>query len=609
MIASPDATTAKPAPFLAPEAPGWRDRIVNIAWLVRRVAGAHPRSATLWFTMSLLGGLMVPLQLWIGKGTADNLQDRLDGGEGSTLWWFASLWVVVICVNLVAEQTETIFATTARERGGSAIAAATLDKATRIDLAAFEHQGFYDRIAVVLNDAEEKANDALKQVVLFGWSIPRMISWLAVLIVFDWRLALLAFVPLIPAIWAWMSSGVIYWDVFREQTRDRRLATYYASLLTDRQAAKEIRLFGLTDTLIERWEQSYWATARDLRKRGLRIGVRQRGTSMLSSATIMLGLVWYISIAPESISAGTAVIVVSSYIWLTGGILNFAQPLQELGKISGFATDLRGFLNLPEESDAQAVPNYDHSVTGEIRFENVTFSYPGTSAPVVRNLNLTILPGETIALVGENGAGKTTLVKLMLGLYRPDCGRVLLDGENLNDLEPVDIRRRLSGVFQHFIHYPFTATENVTLGEPAMTPVLPTALDLVGLDGLAGRLPNALETILAPDLGGVDLSGGQWQRIAIARAGIRDASVLALDEPTASLDPLAEVAIFQRFAELAQQRTTILVSHRLGMARLADRILVLEQGEIIEQGTHDDLIARHGSDYAAMWHAQSRWYQ
>jgi ABC-type multidrug transport system fused ATPase/permease subunit len=609
MIGSPDAASAKPAPFLAPEVPDWRARLANLAWLVRQVAGAHPKSARLWFFMSLLGGQIVPLHLWIGKGTADNLQDRLEGGEGNTLWWFASLWVVVICVNLVAEQAETIFATTARERGGSAIAAATLDKATRIDLASFEHQGFYDRIAVVLNDAEAKANDALKQVVLFGWSVPRMISWLAVLIVFDWRLALLASVPLLPAIWAWMSSGAIYWNVFREQTRDRRLATYYASLLTDRQAAKEIRLFGLTDTLLERWEQSYWATARDLRNRGLRIGIRQRGTSMLSSAAIMLGLVWYISIAPETISAGTAVVVTSSYIWLSGSILNFAQPLQELGKMSGFATDLRGFLDLPEESTAQPVPPCDHPVTGELRIENLTFTYPGGTRPVIRNLSLTIDPGETIALVGENGAGKTTLVKLLLGLYRPDCGRVLLDGQNLSELDSGEIRQRLSGVFQQFIHYPFTAQENVTLVDPAMSPGLPIALNLVGLDDLAGQLPNALKTVLSPDLGEVDLSGGQWQRIAIARAGIRDASVLALDEPTASLDPLAEVAIFQRFAELARQRTTILVSHRLGMARLADRILVLEHGDIIEQGTHDELVDRKGSDYAAMWHAQSRWYQ
>ena len=230
--------------------------------------------------------------------------------------------------------------------------------------------------------------------------------------------------------------------------------------------------------------------------------------------------------------------------------------------------------------------------------DRVTFTYPGAPAPVLDRHFAPDRAGETIALVGENGAGKTTLVKLMLGLYQPDTGRILLDGEDLATADPAAVRPRLSGVFQHFTRYPMTAEENVTLGNRDLEAGVPATLAVVGLGDLPGMLPDGLETVLAPDLGGVDLSGGQWQRLAIARAGIREASLVALDEPTASLDPLAEVAIFERFADLAAGRTTILVSHRLGMARLADRIVTLEHGRILETGSHDALLAQPGSRYA-----------
>jgi ATP-binding cassette subfamily B protein len=229
--------------------------------------------------------------------------------------------------------------------------------------------------------------------------------------------------------------------------------------------------------------------------------------------------------------------------------------------------------------------------------------------PVIDNVSLTIAAGETIALVGENGAGKTTLVKLMLGLFQPDRGRVMLDGIDIATLDPVQLRAKFSGVFQHFVRYPLTVAENVAAGADRSSDDIARALELAGLGDRIALLPDGPETLLAPDLGGIDLSGGQWQRIAIARAATREAIMLCLDEPTAALDPLAEVAIFQRFAELSQTRTTILVSHRLGMARLANRIVVLEDGRIIEHGLHDELVNRVDSEYARMWHAQSRWYQ
>jgi ABC-type multidrug transport system fused ATPase/permease subunit len=301
--------------------------------------------------------------------------------------------------------------------------------------------------------------------------------------------------------------------------------------------------------------------------------------------------------------------VLSSFTYLGSGIWNFGDSIQHLGQVSGFATDARNFLNMPVERDGRMTIPSPAARASELRLENVSFTYPGASQPTLDDISLTIPAGETIALVGENGAGKTTLVKVMLGLYQPDSGRILLDGEDMADLDPRRVRRHLSGAFQHFTRYPLPARDNVTLGDHRYDASVERALDLAGLSHLADRLPDGLDTTLSPDLGGSDLSGGQWQRLAIARASIRDASLLALDEPTAALDPLAEVAIFRRFAELARDRTAVLVSHRLGMARLADRIVVLEHGRIIEEGTHDDLVADPTSEYAAMWEAQARWYR
>lgn len=584
-------------------------KISDLVWLLLRIMSAAPRPAMLWVGMSILGGLSTPIQLWATKGIADNLQLRLEGQSGDMMWWFAVVWMVVIISNLIAIQAENNFAATARERGGSAIAAETLAKTPRIDLALFEHQKFYDKVALVLTNAEQKANDALQQFMQFGWWIPRSVAWASVLIVFDWRLFLLAIVPLLPAAWGWFFSGAAYWDVYHGQTRERRLAAYYASLLTDRQAAKELRLFGLAGTLVDRWEAAHWAAARALRNQGLRIGLRQRGLSQATLTIQLLGFAWFISVVPEGTSAGTAVVITSSFMSFYGGFINLGSAVQTLGQVSGFASNLRAFLALPEESERRTRAASSTPPASKMRLDGVTFSYPGAMQPSLVNISMTISPGETIALVGENGAGKTTLVKIMLGLYQPDQGQVFLDDVDLATLDPSTVRRHLSGVFQHFTRYPVSARQNVTLGEHHPESSIQQALDLAGLPYLADHLSDGLDTLLSPDLGGTDLSGGQWQRLAIARAGVRNASFLALDEPTAALDPLAEVEIFKRFAELARDRTTILVSHRLGMARLADRIIVLEKGQIIDEGTHDDLIARPRSEYAAMWAAQARWYQ
>jgi ATP-binding cassette, subfamily B, bacterial len=282
-----------------------------------------------------------------------------------------------------------------------------------------------------------------------------------------------------------------------------------------------------------------------------------------------------------------------------------------------YMQDLLDYLDLPEGEPKNvtgiAIPALHGSQPPTIRFEDVTFTYPGVERPALIGINLTIAPGERLALVGENGAGKTTLAKLLLGLYHPTSGRITINGADMAALPPGWWQARVAAVFQDYVRYELTARENIGFGNLAQLHNR-SAIDLAaarsGADRVIATLPAGYETVLgkAYDESGQDLSLGQWQKLAIARAYLRDGAVLVLDEPTAALDARAEVEVYQQFRDMAQGRTTLLISHRLGSARLADRILVLDNGRIVEQGQHMTLLA-HDGRYATMYRIQAHWYQ
>jgi len=281
---------------------------------------------------------------------------------------------------------------------------------------------------------------------------------------------------------------------------------------------------------------------------------------------------------------------------------HIGQMTKDLGTVHNFVR----FLDLPERSGRELTIR-----AREIRLEGATFRYPGKETDAIADVTFTVRPGETVAIVGENGAGKTTLVRLMTGLFLPSTGTVRLDGTDTRDAAVGSIYRGISGVFQKYQRYKMTLSDNVGISDVGRADdptAMGAALAKAEVDPENGdHYPDGMETMLSREFDGVDLSGGQWQRIAIARGFYRAHDMIVLDEPTAAIDPLEETAIYRKFSELSRDKTAVLVTHRLGAARIAHRILVMDKGRLTEQGTHEELM-RLGGLYARMYLAQAQWY-
>jgi ATP-binding cassette subfamily B protein len=635
--------------------------------LVAVVARCAPLASGLWAAAALGRGLIVPVQLWLTKTLVDALAAQLQsGGQDVLAASFVSIPLGLLAGTLLVERAlgggEAWLQAVVRERTGARLQQRVMRQASGLDLAAFEHQTYFDQLSRVMADAEARGPQVLQRVLELVRVVPMAVGYGVALATLTPVLLAVVLASRVPSVLAFLVGGRAQWNLFSQQTRERRLAEYYASILTERSFAKEVRLYGLAGYVIDRWAGLYRRTRHEQRRLRLRIDLKQRASLVASTAAVLLGVLWIVAAGLTDASPGGYALLFQSLDGLTRGLFTLSSGLAALGEQSGYAGELRAFLRLPLEVSAlsawglsprlpvQSLPKqapqrgrfsvlrkgsrtalasgddappddagpaprprvpFPRPLRHGIRFEDVWFTHPGSDGPAVAGVSLEIAAGETVALVGENGAGKTTLVKLLLGLYRPDAGRITFDGIEARDLDPAARRAAVSAVLQQFTRFQLTVRENVAIAAPEWlsdASRLHRAAAAAGATDILQRLVDQEDTLLGPDIGGVDLSGGEWQRLALARAFFREAEVLVLDEPTAALDPLAELAVFERFADLARGRTAVLISHRLGMARLADRVLVLKQGYLVEAGPHEQLV-RAGGEYAALFAAQARWYR
>ena len=490
-----------------------------------------------------------------------------------------------------------------------------LGKAERLPLLFFESSDHYDQLSRSAH-AGQKVFEAFKSGLSFAQGAVTVVT-IALLFrpVSPWLAVGLVAAVLPQALWGaevnrrWMSFTY-------GQTESQRRTAYVGGLLTGRGEQKELRVFGLRGPLQERW--------RGLRRelRFARMGEKRRAvlddlpTSALGLATLVGTAVFLaVALADHRINAGAFVALFGGVGAMDGGMNRLTFGVRDLQTNATDVGYVRAFLSLPESPRPAAAADgaaFPRPLRDGIRLEGVRFTYPGRTRPVLDDLCLHLRPGQCVALVGPNGCGKSTLVKLLLGLYPPEAGRITADGVDYRDLAPSALHHEVSAVFQDYVRFAFTAGQGIGVGRIAAShdaEAVAAAARQGGADGFISALPRGYDTPVGHILpGGMGLSGGQWQRIAISRAFMRQPQLLILDEPTASLDPQAEAEVYEHFADLLAGRATLLISHRLGSARLADRILVLHEGRIAEDGTHADLLGLGGL-YARMWEEQAQWYR
>ena len=428
-----------------------------------------------------------------------------------------------------------------------------------------------------------------------------------------WLIALLL-LALIPAFLGEAHFNAQSYALSFARTTERRELDYVRQTGASTETAKEVKIFGLNDFLIERYQQLSLAMQAENR----RLAVRRAGWGGALAALGTAGYyVAYAYLAWRTLSGGFSIgdltFLAGSFLRLRGLLEGLLAGFSNLASQALYLDDLFSFFEVEPEIHSPAAPRpFPATVGTGFVFEGVGFRYPGAERWAVRNLNFTLHPGETLALVGENGAGKTTLVKLLARLYDPDEGRILLDGHDIREYDLDALRGSMGVIFQDFVRYYMTAADNIAVGRIEARDDR-RRIEAAARRGLADdvirRLPRQYEQMIGRRFrSGIELSGGEWQKIAIARAYMRDAPLLILDEPTAALDARSEFEVFQRFKELSAGRTAVLISHRFSSVRMADRILVMAGGEIEASGTHEALLAEHGR-YAELFELQAAGYR
>lgn len=583
-------------------------RLVGLA--LRQVIQAAPLEATLLLLLLALGGLVPVGVLGFTRALVDGLVAGLgEGVWGPWLWWPLLGLALAFALDFLLAPWVAYLQGAVNERLTARVHLLLMDKVGGLpDLTPFENPSFHDELQVLRDQAPYQP---LNLLIFLGSAFRGSVTVAGVL------LLLLSVAPLFPLLLllATLPQAILtfrlqkgVWEAVLFTAPEARRMRYFAEALLEVDTAKEVRLFGLLPFFRGRYLEAFWALYRAVR--------RARGRQALgASALVLLGALataaaLFLALRQALSGAsglGNLVLVLQSVGSLQQNLFGLVQDGGMLYESLLYFERLERFLALPPTLRQPPKPREVRSFE-EIRFEQVGFTYPD-GRRALQGVSFTLRRGERLALVGENGAGKTTLVKLLLRFYDPGEGRILVDGVDLRELDLAAWRCLVAAVFQDFGRYALTLGENIALSdlEHLHDPQrLEEAARAGGAEGLLLRLGP--EALLSRAFGGTELSLGEWQRVALSRAFFRQAELLVLDEPTASLDPKEEAHLYARFAELAQGKTVLLITHRLGSVRMADRILVLSGGRLVEEGDHATLLGQQGA-YAELWRLQADLYR
>jgi ATP-binding cassette subfamily B protein len=606
----------------------WRERLQalrHLPRLLRMVWETEPRYVVGILALRVARALIPLAVLWVGKLIVDEvvLAIGVAGAGGPAPWVrLAELLALELGIALVGEGLSRLSALLESLLGdlfANRTSVELMRHAATLDLEQFENAEIYDR----LERARRQTVNRIGLFTLLLATVQDLITLVtlsvALAVYVPWLLLLLV-IAVLPSLLGETHFASLGYSLLYSWTPERRQLDYLRYIAASDVSAKELKLFGLSDFLVGRYDR----LSQEFYEANKALSVRRSLVSSLLAAIGTLGyyaayaVIIYLTVVGHHSPAGVFTIGVLTF--LAGSfrqsrdlIQRVLLSLSQIFEQSLYLDDLFSFLALEPRirlsAGARQVPN---PIRQGFTFENVGFRYPGAEQWAVRGLDFTLAPGERLALVGENGAGKTTLVKLLARLYDPTEGRILLDGVDLREYDLDSLRRNVGVIFQDFVRYDFLLRENIAVGnigrledEPRIEGAAARSL----ADTVAARLPGRYGQMLGRRFeGGVDLSGGEWQKVALARAYMREAQLLILDEPTAALDARAEYEVFLRFSELTQGRMAVLISHRFSTVRMADRILVLRGGEMVEQGTHEELLALGGL-YSELFQLQAAGYR
>ncbi|MES1022503.1 ABC transporter ATP-binding protein [Gloeocapsa sp. BRSZ] len=585
-------------------------RAIKLVWTTSRVL------TVVLAVFTLTAGLLPAAIAYIGKLIVDAVviasQSGVENNRAIALGYL-TLEAILVALLAGSQRGLSICQSLLRVLLGQRVNILILEKALTLDLAHFEDSEFYDKMTRARREASSRPLSLVSRTFGIVQDSLALFTYGGLLLQFSLWALLALVLTAIPAFIAETKFAGEAFRLFRWRAPETREQHYLETLIAREDFAMEVQLYQLGPMLLQRYHNIFNRLYREDRNLTLRRGVWGYILGLLSSAAFYAAYAW---IVIEAIAGRISLGDMTMYLVVfRQGQTTFSSALTSLG---GMYEDQLYLSNLYEFLEQDIPTPRGNATQGTspqdgIRFENVTFTYPGSLQPAVKNLSLHLKPGEKLAIVGENGSGKTTLIKLLTRLYSPDSGRILLDGLDLQEWDIKVLHRRIGVIFQNFVRYQFTVGENIGVGdvqhlveEPHWHIAAEKGMAQPFIEQMADKFYTQLGRWFK---GGQELSGGQWQKIALSRAFMRtQADILVLDEPTAAMDAEAEVLIFQRFRTLSKDKMAILISHRFSTVRMADKIIVLSGGELIEQGTHEELLQAQGR-YARLFSLQAAGYR
>jgi ATP-binding cassette subfamily B protein len=626
MIATPSRAGARHSQNGAEPPKPWRERLKdarvaygNIPAAFRLVWDADRRSTIIMAVLTLFGGVLPLAQAWTGKLIVDSVVGAINANVGpqaglSATLPYLALEFALIIVGAIISQIRRLSEHVLNARLGHHINTSVIRKALALDLQYFEDASFYDKLQNARREADFRALGIINGGFLVVQNFITLGSFAVALLAFNPLIALVLFGATIPSFIAQNKYSGLQFRMLTWRAPESRRMNYLEHLLTVDNTVKEVKLFGLGEPLLKRYTDMFWKIFQEDESLARRRSLISLIWGMVASASYYLAYAWIIfEAAGGLITLGLMTFYLALFRNSQGTFQGLFDNVNRLYENGLFMDNLFMFLKLTPQMTAKEHPAPMPSKFKQgLEFRNVSFRYPDREDWALRDVNLRILPGEKLALVGPNGAGKTTLIKLLTRLYDPTEGQILLEGVDLREYDPDQLRLKIGVIFQDFVKYQLTAKENIGFGQIDQLDDqnrLNSSAERGGADEVLAELPEGMDTMLGRWFDkGHELSGGQWQKIALSRAFMRDGEVLVLDEPTAALDAEREYEIFQRFRDLTAGKIAVLISHRFSTVRMADRIAVIEGGRITELGSHAELLAQRGT-YARLFEMQAEGYR